>query len=211
MLDRVLSARIREYAPSNPVEQENVLRNALHQQGPWAGQHITVNMSWVQENMEAAILRIDWAAARANVQRFLPLREQEGIRAWSEDFFLHHLARIKEGEDERWEVRAAIDAVVADAYGLNREQYEHVLSTFSHSSYPKAPMLCLAKFDELKKRGLDAFTKKYDPYWDVPLNENLPKPVIELPMLETPAEGSEEELFDTGIVKRDKKRKKTRK
>lgn len=86
------------------------------------------------------------------------------------------------GEDERWEVRAAIDAVVAQAYGLNREQYAHVLSTFSHASYPKAPQLCLGKFDELQQTGLEPFTQKYDPYWDIPLNENLPKPVIELPV-----------------------------
>jgi hypothetical protein len=85
-------------------------------------------------------------------------------------------------DDERWEVRAAIDAVVADAYGLNREQYAHVLSTFSHKSYPKAPQLCLAKFDELQTIGLNAFTKKYDPYWDIPLNKKLPKPVIDLPI-----------------------------
>jgi len=72
--------------------------------------------------------------------------------------------------------------VVADAYGLTREQYAHVLSTFSHKSYPKAPEICLARFDELKSIGLDAFTKKHDPYWDIPLNESLPKPVIELPL-----------------------------
>jgi hypothetical protein len=59
-------------------------------------------------------------------------------------------------DDERWEVRAAIDAVVADAYGLTREQYAHVLSTFSHASYRRALELCLAKFDELKQIGLDA-------------------------------------------------------
>jgi hypothetical protein len=84
-------------------------------------------------------------------------------------------------DDERWAVRAAIDAVVADAYGLSRDQYAHVLSTFSHKSYPKAPALCLAKFDELKQAGLEAFTRKYDPYWEIPLNESLPQPVIELP------------------------------
>jgi len=88
---------------------------------------------------------------------------------------------VLETDDERWEVRAAIDAVVADAYGLSREQYEHVLSTFSHKSYPKAPALCLAKFDELKVLGLEAFTRKHDPYHDIPLNENLPQPVIDLP------------------------------
>jgi len=42
-------------------------------------------------------------------------------------------------------------------------------------------LLCLAKFDELTETGLEAFTRKYDPYWDVPLVETLPKPVIELP------------------------------
>ena len=88
---------------------------------------------------------------------------------------------VLSGGDARWRVRAAIDAVVADAYGLSREQYAHVLSTFSHKSYPKAPSLCLEMFDELKRLGLDAFTKKHDPYHDIPLNENLPQPVIELP------------------------------
>ena len=87
---------------------------------------------------------------------------------------------------------AAIDAVVAQAYGLDREQYAHVLSTFSHKSYPKAPALCLARFDELTEIGLEAFTKKWDPYWDVPLNESLPEPVIELPVVE--AGGEERQL-----------------
>jgi hypothetical protein len=95
-------------------------------------------------------------------------------------------------DDDRWQVRAAIDALVADAYGLNRDQYAHVLLAFSHKSYPKAPSLCLEKFDELKRIGLDAFTKKHDPYHDIPLNENLPQPVIESPAI--PAEGGS--LFD---------------
>ena len=72
----------------------NLLRHALQQQGPWAGQKIAVTMSWVQENMDAAIRRIRWTAARDDVQRFLPLREQEGLRAWGADFFLQQLARM---------------------------------------------------------------------------------------------------------------------
>jgi hypothetical protein len=89
-------------------------------------------------------------------------------------------------DDDRWPVRAAIDAVVAEAYGLSREQYAHVLSTFSHASYKKASELCLACFDELKRIGLEAFTKKHDPYWDIPLNENRPMPVIDLPIPDDP-------------------------
>jgi hypothetical protein len=92
---------------------------------------------------------------------------------------------VLEGDDERWAVRAAIDAVVAEAYGLSREQYAHVLSTFSHRSYPRAPEICLMRFDELKAIGLEAFTRQYDPYWDMPLNENHPEPVIDLPCLES--------------------------
>jgi hypothetical protein len=51
----------------------------------------------------------------------------------------------------------------------------------SHSSYSKAPALCLAAFDELKAIGLDAFIKKHDPYWDIPLVMTLPNPVLDLP------------------------------
>lgn len=82
----------------------DLLRQALHQQGPWAGQQITVTVRWVQQNMEAAIRRIDWTAARNDVQRFLPLREQEGLRAWSADFFLYQLAHMNDGAGDRFTI-----------------------------------------------------------------------------------------------------------
>ena len=87
---------------------------------------------------------------------------------------------VLSGDAARWAVRAAIDAVVAHAYGLTRDQYAHVLNTFSHSSYKDAPRQCLAAFDELQSLGLEAFTKRHDPYWNIPLNETLSKPVIYL-------------------------------
>ncbi len=73
-----------------------------------------------------------------------------------------------------------------------RDQYAHVPSTFKHTSYPEAPELCPVRFDELKSIGLDAFIRKHDPYWGIPLNENLPQPVIDLPGL---TQGGEEERF----------------
>jgi hypothetical protein len=121
-------------------------------------------------------------------------REQVGD-AWREPGKESFTWPVLGSDDERWAVRAAIDAVVADAYGLSRDQYEHILSTFSHASYRKAPELCLAKFDELKQIGLDAFTGKYDPYHDIPLNENLPQPVIELPIPTDEAKGTQGGLF----------------
>ena len=53
-------------------------------------------MLWVCNNVEATIRRIGWTAARQDVQRLLPLREQEGLGAWSAEFFLHHLARMND-------------------------------------------------------------------------------------------------------------------
>jgi len=85
----------------------------------------------------------------------------------------------------RWKVRAAIDALVANGYGLSRPQYEHVLSSFPHTSFPDAPSLCLAAFDELTKVGVDAFARANDPYFDVPLNEKLPLPQLKFPQLDS--------------------------
>jgi hypothetical protein len=42
--------------------------------------------------------------------------------------------------------------------------------------------VCLAAYDELHAIGLEAFCRKHDPYWDIPLNEKLPEPVIDLPI-----------------------------
>jgi len=94
------------------------------------------------------------------------------------------------GEDARLVVRAPIDALVAAAYGLSREQYKHVLGSFSHKTYPRASELCLAAFDELNEIGLDEFVKKHDPYWDIPLVTALPKPVIDLPGAEPSTPGT---------------------
>jgi len=99
-----------------------------------------------------------------------------------------HCWPVLPDEHLRWEVRGAIEAAVAHAYGLTRSQYEHVLSSFSHRSYPDAPGLCLARFDEYAAIGAASFPRKYDPYWDVPLVESLPQPVIELPGVEAETE-----------------------
>lgn len=102
------------------------------------------------------------------------------------------------GEDARWSVRTAIDAVVAQAYDLTREQYVHVLSSFSHSSYLDAPNLCLAAFDELQHDGLESFIRRNDPYWDIPLNESLPHPMMELPIQAAPMVGEEGVVYTNG-------------
>jgi hypothetical protein len=80
----------------------------------------------------------------------------------------------------RWGLRAAIDAIVADAYCLGRADYEHILGSFNHRSFKQAPELCLAAFDELAAQGLEAFCHHRDPYFDIEPSTALAQPVIDL-------------------------------
>lgn len=76
----------------------SLLQRALLQMGPWAGQEINMNKLWVQEQMEMTIHRIDWSTARSDVQRFLPLREQESLHSWGMEFFLQYLTRMNDND-----------------------------------------------------------------------------------------------------------------
>jgi predicted nucleotidyltransferase component of viral defense system len=71
-----------------------LLSRSIDQQGPWAGQGIEVDPDWVETTLEKRIGEIDWQAARRDVERFLPLREQESLNLWDREFFLHHLALL---------------------------------------------------------------------------------------------------------------------
>ena len=42
------------------------------------------------ETLRVVIGQIDWSAARQDVQRFLPLREQESLSLWGSEFFLYY-------------------------------------------------------------------------------------------------------------------------
>ena len=79
----------------------------------------------------------------------------------------------------RRKVIANIDCVVAHLFKLSRNEYEHILSSFTHKHFPDAMQACLASYDELENIGLSAFTNKHEPYWDIPLNDELPKPAID--------------------------------
>ena len=42
------------------------------------------------ETLRGVIAQIDWPTARQDVQRFLPLREQESLSLWDTEFFLYY-------------------------------------------------------------------------------------------------------------------------
>lgn len=72
-----------------------LLRTALIQAGPWAGdESIAVDMSWLKQVLGDTIARIDWKAAAEDVRRFLRPTEAKSLELWSERFFLAKCERL---------------------------------------------------------------------------------------------------------------------
>jgi hypothetical protein len=84
--------------------------------------------------------------------------------------------------EDRAMLRAAVDAVVAQAYGLERDDYHHILTSFSHKVHPDAPARCQEAFDLLTRNSDQAFYRQFDPFTDVPLVDHLSLPDIEMPI-----------------------------
>ncbi len=57
---------------------------------------ISLDAVWMSQALESAISAIDWAQAISDVQRFLPVKEQTGLRQWHADLFLYHARRLGE-------------------------------------------------------------------------------------------------------------------
>ena len=76
----------------------------------------------------------------------------------------------------RQALRAQIDAVVADAYGLDRDGYARVLGSFSHRSDPEAAAACLEAFATVGVEGVEAFCRRRDPYQHVALVTAMAEP-----------------------------------
>lgn len=82
------------YCSRRIVPSTKLLGNALRQQGPWKGDGLTADRSWIIERLHARIGEIDWRLASEDVRRFVPTDEQEQFKHWSEDLFLYQLKRL---------------------------------------------------------------------------------------------------------------------
>lgn len=89
------------YVSKKIVPDLRLLQNALDQQGPWAGQKIQVGPEWILENLKKRITQIDWESVQQEIQRFLPLEEQESLKLWGQEFFLHLLNLLSQNFDRQ--------------------------------------------------------------------------------------------------------------
>jgi len=113
-----------------------------------------------------------------NHSAYRKLWEDQLETSWKESSDIYQWPVAKSLE-LRWKIKACIDAIIASSYRLDRYQYKHILTCFSHRGNPQAPSLCIEAFDELLDLGAKDFIRKYDPYWDVPLKDALPQPAVD--------------------------------
>lgn len=69
------------------------LSSALEQLGPWRGQGIVADRTWVLDQLRTKIASLDWNRAAQDVRRFLRPREQSSLDLWSEDLFARQLEK----------------------------------------------------------------------------------------------------------------------
>jgi predicted nucleotidyltransferase component of viral defense system len=89
------------YISKKIVPDLRLLQNALNQQGPWAGQKIRVGPEWIVENLGKRITQIDWESVQQEIQRFLPIEEQESLKLWDQELFLHLLSLLSQYFDNQ--------------------------------------------------------------------------------------------------------------
>lgn len=73
-----------------------LLTNALQQAGPFKGQNILVNTTWLQKALNNKINSIDWDDAKKDIANFLQLRELSTLNLWSVEFFVSRVDKLIE-------------------------------------------------------------------------------------------------------------------
>ncbi len=116
----------------------------------------------------------------ANHDQWEPLwREQLGDR-WRESVPRFKFPALPLGT-ARTNLVATIDAVVATAYGLSRQQYQKVLSHFGADWQGTSFGACLGAFDAIGSTGAATFMQHNDPYADAAVVLTAPRATLELP------------------------------
>ncbi len=76
------------------------LANALQQLGPWAGENLAIDASWLVSALTEKIKSIDWPKAAQDVAPFLSTAEQPSLSLWSERFFADKISRLVKAIEE---------------------------------------------------------------------------------------------------------------
>jgi predicted nucleotidyltransferase component of viral defense system len=65
----------------------SLLRSQINQTGPWQGENVEVSGKWCHEQLLEKVKKIDWDAAKRDVEPFVRNHERPSLKIWSVDFF----------------------------------------------------------------------------------------------------------------------------
>lgn len=82
------------YASVGAKVNHELLTAAIDQQGQWAGKHVRTDDEWVRTQLKDVIAKMDWSAAREDVQRFVYAADRPSLDLWTADFFASLADRI---------------------------------------------------------------------------------------------------------------------
>ena len=83
------------YVASGVTPNLTLLKNALHQYGPWAGDILTVDAMWLNAALKQKIEAVSWIDAAQDVAPFLSVLDQHSLKLWSARFFGEKLRKLK--------------------------------------------------------------------------------------------------------------------
>lgn len=72
-----------------------LLKNAIYQQGPWAGKNIHIDHHWVIATLRKIIPTKNWVALTQDISPLLRSMEQDSVKIWSTEFFLKMTERLE--------------------------------------------------------------------------------------------------------------------
>ncbi len=84
------------YIAQDIAPKIELLKNALIQYGPWQGQDVNVDRTWLVDALREKMTAINWREAAEDVARFLKPIEQKSLQLWSERFYLYKLGQLNE-------------------------------------------------------------------------------------------------------------------
>jgi predicted nucleotidyltransferase component of viral defense system len=85
------------------------LSNALHRSGPWKGQNIKVNRTWLEKAIKEKITGLNIEGVKRDVIRFVHPAERDKVNAWDQDTFFRSLDHFTQRKNFRKEIEKDID------------------------------------------------------------------------------------------------------
>ncbi|MBL7663838.1 MAG: nucleotidyl transferase AbiEii/AbiGii toxin family protein [Bacteriovoracaceae bacterium] len=82
------------YVKNRYVPNLKLLENALKQLGPWKGEDLHLDESFLKEELLKRVKSLNWPDIKADVRKFLRAEQAQSLELWSLDFFEDKIKKL---------------------------------------------------------------------------------------------------------------------